>query len=60
MGIGAAAGLLTDFVLPAAKPGLPADGLALTGFSEDRGKSWECQHYGLFTCLFRQSRSALE
>lgn len=32
MGIVTAAGSLTDFVLPAAKPGLPADGLALTGF----------------------------
>lgn len=32
MGIVAAAGSLADFVLPAAKPGLPADGPALTGF----------------------------
>lgn len=38
MGIVAAAGSLTDFVFPAAKSGLPADGLALTGFLEDGGK----------------------
>lgn len=58
VGIVAAAGSLTDFVLPAAKSGLPADGLALTGFLEDGGKSWECQHYKQFTCLFQQSLSA--
>lgn len=32
MGIVAAAGSLADFVLRAAKPELPADGPALTGF----------------------------